>query len=247
MIVVLSGEGKSDLGQCNNGQDHCFGNTFQQGAMTLVIDKIIESSLQYSLLESTPDCYHYFSEGFLANKAKNRHKRNISLRGKHHPDHETSYFYINAFMLGEIAKELATQLNDTAIAILFRDSDGTNSSEYGLWQQQLNSINHGFERAEFEFGVAMLPKPKSEAWLLCAIQNNYQHCANLEDLSGNDNAPNNAKKLLNQALNGDNSAERIYHWLEQNDLLLDKLAHQMNSFKEFYIKFLGILKHKRFN
>jgi len=44
-------------------------------------------------------------------------------------------------------------------------------------------------------GVAMIPKPKSEAWLLCALKNKpYESCEKLEDRSGNDDSPNSLKK-----------------------------------------------------
>jgi hypothetical protein len=48
----------------------------------------------------------------------------------------------------------------------------------------------------------MLAKPKSEAWLLCALRptNKYQSCAALEDESGNDASPNSLKAQLAHAL-----------------------------------------------
>ncbi len=55
------------------------------------------------------------------------------------------------------------------IAVLFRDSDGTASSGRGLWEDKRKSIEDGFGEAGFDYGVPMIPKPKSEAWLLCAF------------------------------------------------------------------------------
>lgn len=50
----------------------------------------------------------------------------------------------------------------------------------------------------------MLPKPKSEAWLLCALKANpYQSCAALENESGNDASPNNLKGELAKVLGTD--------------------------------------------
>lgn len=48
----------------------------------------------------------------------------------------------------------------------------------------------------------MVPKPKSEAWLICALKPNaYQNCGALEEsLSGNDNAPEPAKEQLEALL-----------------------------------------------
>lgn len=234
MLMVLSGEGVSDLGQCNNGQGHCVGTDFQKGAMTLIINQMLEASpkVGYSLLDTTPDSFHYISEEQLSVYAKKRKGRSMSLVGKHHHQ-ETGYFYINAWMLAKITQEIETDQNDKAIAILFRDTDGTNSTANTLWLNKWQSMGDGFKRAEFERGVAMLPKPKSEAWLLCAIQNKYQHCAALEDLSGNDNAPNSAKQQLYAALNGHSSAQEVYDWLANNGFNADAVAGQMPSFGAF--------------
>ena len=53
----------------------------------------------------------------------------------------------------------------------------------------------------------MVPRPKSEAWLLGYYQKNlprqnaYNHCERFEDLPGNDGSPNSAKELLKKTLN----------------------------------------------
>jgi len=63
----------------------------------------------------------------------------------------------------------------------------------------------GFKIEKFDRGVAMIPKPKSEAWLLCALRNKaYENCQKLEDRSGNDDSPNSLKKELD-ALGIENS------------------------------------------
>jgi hypothetical protein len=48
----------------------------------------------------------------------------------------------------------------------------------------------------------MMPNPKSEAWLLCALKENpYQSCARLEtSIPGNDNAVHPAKIKLDERL-----------------------------------------------
>ena len=59
----------------------------------------------------------------------------------------------------------------------------------------------GFAAAGYVRGVPMLPKPKSEAWLLCALQEHaYQNCIRFESISGNDHSPNSAKKQLEAAM-----------------------------------------------
>jgi hypothetical protein len=64
----------------------------------------------------------------------------------------------------------------------------------------MRSMLTGFEVEHISTGVPMIPKPKSEAWILCALRNNYQHCAKLEDESGNDRSPNPLKQQLEDYL-----------------------------------------------
>ena len=55
----------------------------------------------------------------------------------------------------------------------------------------------GFEDEEFSRGVPMIPKPKSKAWIICAIKDNpYHGCNALEGCSESDNAPNSLKGEL---------------------------------------------------
>ncbi|MFS2224644.1 hypothetical protein [Pantoea sp. B65] len=125
----------------------------------------------------------------------------MSLTGKNRPGVETGLFYRNALMLGKKTKQLAEEFDDRVIAVLFRDCDGTRSEPARLWQDKVNSIRQGFRDAGLgRCGVAMVPKPKSEAWMLCVLRDNYQQCARLENLSGNDDSPDSAKAQLKAAL-----------------------------------------------
>ena len=107
MIVILSGEGPTDLGQCNNAQGQCRGENFAVGPMTVILDRLIEQSrLSYSLFH-VPDGYRFVSENALEVRAAERKQQKIKLAsfvGKKRGE-ETGYFYINAWMLGEIAHE----------------------------------------------------------------------------------------------------------------------------------------------
>lgn len=238
MIVVLSGEGPSDLGQCNNGQSQCQIPEFDFGPMLTIADKAMARSLGYSILEVTPDRYVYLSEHKLAalEHARKNNSRSMSLVGKNR-EPETGYFYINAWMLGLATLELANGDNgdDKAIAILFRDADGTRAKIKGLWEAKLGSMHAGFKRSTLhERGVPMIPKPKSEAWMLCAAKADpYQHCAKLEALPGNDASPNSAKSRLAYALGGNDSAIEQRQWIEDNNFDIDAVSGQMTSFAQF--------------
>lgn len=242
MIVILSGEGPSDLGCCRNAVGSCTDEQFQLGPMAILIDRILEQRLNYSP-KTIPGTYHYLSESVLVEREKARKtesRSKVGLVGKKRGQ-ETGYFYINAWMFGEIALEKEKSSGDEPIAILFRDCDGTRSTQAGLWDRKWNSMIEGFKRSQFTRGIPMLPKPKSEAWLLCAAKiPSSEGCDKLEDLSGNDDSPNSAKNKLDAAFNGHKSVEEQCEWLENNPFDVDR-AFAMPSFKAFRDKLDWVL------
>ncbi|MEJ5861649.1 hypothetical protein [Pseudomonas farsensis] len=235
MIVVCSGEGVSDLGACSNQLGVCQDASYKLGPLAIVVDSIIEEVLAYSPKETHPSAYRYYSETYLEVRLVQRKKerRGFVLAGRKHGI-ETGLFYSNAWMLGEIAKELEVAEDDSAIAVLFRDTDGGNSATRDLWLSKHKSMCEGFKRAEFTRGVPMVPRPKSEAWFLCAAKENpYQHCAVLEELSGNDKSPKAVKDQLEDVLGYKATAGNLLDWLENNPLRNAELASQMPSFSAF--------------
>lgn len=201
MKLLLSGEGASDLGACGNAQGWCDGADFRIGPMTVVLSQLAEVQLGYTLLD-TPDSLHYISETALCEQEKARPVRLRPARSKKQGV-ETAYYYGNAFMLGHLAQALATESEEHVLAVLFRDNDGTRSSVGSLWDDKWKSMEDGFARSGFAHGVPMLPKPKSEAWLLCNALPHARSYANLEDISGNDDSPKSAKSQLKNALGHD--------------------------------------------
>jgi hypothetical protein len=67
---------------------------------------------------------------------------------------ETRYFYKNARALALLARELD---QEDMIVVLFRDADGTASSDRGEWQDKWNSMLAGFEVEEMATGVPISP------------------------------------------------------------------------------------------
>lgn len=242
MIVVLSGEGPTDLGCCNTGTGVCSSPNFIPGPMTVLVDNLIDQKQGYSPLAVAPTIYRYYSKQVLVARAKARKgNRPVMLTGRKHAQ-ETGYFYVNAWMLGEIALELEGEEEDESVAVLFRDTDGTNSSRLDLWQAKHTSVESGFKRANYERGIPMIPRPKSEAWLLCAAKNNpYQNCEQLENLSGNDNSPNAAKAQLDVALNNLTSAQDMVNWLQGATFNSASAAQQMPSYAAFMNRALDVL------
>jgi hypothetical protein len=159
----------------------------------------------------------------------------ISFPGKHRPQ-GTRYFFKNARGLGRLAKTKATATGCAVGAVLFRDSDGTRSSPSGEWEAKVASIEAGFDVEEFPLGVAMIPRPKSEAWLLCAVKPDaYQNCTPLEDASGNDASPNSLKKQLDIVLDGIGKTTTDLPNMVENDII-DAHRIDMPSYARFRIR-----------
>ena len=229
MWLLLSGEGVSDIGVCNPAMDFCESDEFRAGPMAWFVDQCIEQKLGYSHIDS--QLVRFIYKHKLAELSKSLvHKKKLRLRGSKRKK-ETLYYRRNARALAIEAKKLEQALNDTVVAVLFRDADGTQSSERGEWQAKWNSMKNGFEEEGFNRGVPMIPKPKSEAWLLCAVKNNYQHCIALENESGNDHSPNSLKKQLDIALNGETTARHLSEKVKNREIDVSRI--EMPSLKAF--------------
>lgn len=246
MYLLLSGEGVSDMGRCEVGES-CEPPKFQVGAMAMIVNQLIDSHLQtqygyeLSLLDS--ELVTYVSESYLAQHKPATSDKKMAIRGKKRPP-ETMYYFQNARALAIIAKDLSRQLDDTVIAVLFRDADGTASAERGNWVDKYQSMKNGFAVESYELGIAMIPNTKSEAWLLCAVKNNYQHCENLEGIKGNDDSPNSLKSQLTTALNGKTSAVELAELVKDKAVDVERI--DMPSFNQFRqdLKLVLDLAHK---
>jgi len=225
--LVLSGEGNSDLGLfCS------FNNEFIAGSMYFMVDKIIEKEHDFSYYGAKESMITFIPKVELTKLTKRLppYTGKKGIKG-------TAYFTNNAIALAKIAKNKSKELNDEVVAILFRDSDGTCSSIKGLWEDKIFSIEMGFKIEKFDRGVAMIPKPKSEAWLLCALGNKpYESCEKLEDRSGNDDSPNSLKKELD-ALGIENS--KINEMIQSSEIDIEKI--DMPSFKYFTERLQALL------
>ncbi len=215
MILMLSGEGKTDMGQMVPADR---GMRFEPGPMAWIVDRLIEKRLDYSLIEvceAGGDGICFIDEAELNERGKKDPAILPGIkRGK-----GTAYFVRNANTLGVMAKALQKETGVEVIAVLFRDTDKTNAAARTLWQEKNDSIQFGFQRAEFTRGVAMLPLPKSEAWLLCALkQSRYQHCEKLEDAPGNDNSPNSLKKQLENLIGHEPNAKEQAEWVKSGKI-----------------------------
>jgi hypothetical protein len=230
MRLVLSGEGPTDMGQ---GVPTPGGMKFAPGPMAWVVDKLLERHhTGYSLLEvhqAGGDCVTHVHETALAALGKPGSPLLPGLKyGK-----GNAFFTRNAQAMGLLAKQRSKRENQPVLAVLFRDGDGVRATPPGEWQEKVDSMHRGFALVGCETGVPMVPRPKSEAWLLCALrQSNYVNCAPLEDASGNDASPNSLKRQLAALYGGvDPSADEQAGWVMTG--AVDPLRIDMPSFAAF--------------
>ncbi len=229
MFFLFSGEGPTDLGACTNAAPFCRGENYAYGPMAVVVGQIVESRHSYSPIE-TGFC-GFVPKATLADRASELKalRKSLGLPDRKTPK-ETRYFYNNARVLSRIARELEAELEVKVVAVFFRDSDGSQSAGRGLWSDKVSSMYSGFDIENFERGVAMIPKPKSEAWVLCALKYGYEGDA-LEDRSGNDNSPNSLKTELEEHANGYLSGNDLVRLVSNRQIDVDQI--QMPSFVAF--------------
>lgn len=230
MRLLLSGEGPTDLGHQKPSEG---GMEFVPGPMAWVVDKVLEQHhTQYSLLETHlagGDCVTHVHEAELAAMGKRGSPLLPGVKfGK-----GTAFFTRNAQVLGLRAKQIAAQEEQPVLAVLFRDGDGVRATSAREWQDKVDSMHRGFELVEFTTGVPMVPRPKSEAWLLCALRTpTYADCTSLEDASGNDASQNSLKRQLAALCDGeDPSADQQAEWIKTG--AIDPLRVDMPSFNAF--------------
>lgn len=229
MFFLLSGEGVTDMGAGKGATTICEGEDFLVGPMATIVGKVVEAKHDYSILGGACG---FISEGSVAHRAEELKavKKQLRLPGKKQAK-ETRYFFNNARILARFAREKAADLNDEVVAVLFRDSDGTASAGRGVWHDKRESMLDGFDEEGFDKGVPMIPKPKSEAWLICAWKNDpYRGCEALEERSGNDRSPHNLKKELEELLGEGVTPELLREKISQS-FDIDRI--KMPSFKAF--------------
>ena len=236
MILFLSGEGATDIGT-NRLKHRSTETEFSPGPMAHVINQIVESIWEYSPIEAS--AFEFVPESRL--NAKSRSLRGITLPGAKRGA-GTAEFFKNAQALARIATDYAQPSGTPVGAVLFRDCDGTRSSASTRWREKWESMVEGFKADGFELGVPMIPKPKSEAWLLCVLRmSSGNTCLDFENLPGNDDSPNSPKKRLAAALEEEGlTHESFFERIEKKQLDATRIA--MPSFSEFKGRMIEIAR-----
>ena len=231
MQFLFSGEGPTDLGVCSSDVNMCRGIDFLHGPWAMIVDQLVGRRQEYSPLDSGV-CAYVPKAAIVARatELKAVRKKELELPGKKRGQ-ETGYFFTNARVLARIALERQAKLKDDIVAVLFRDADRTASASRGLWEEKQTSMLDGFARDGFRRGVPMLPNPKSEAWLLCAVKKQYRNCASLEERSGKDDSPHSLKKEVERHFGHRPSREQLCQMV--TDGKIDAHRIDMPSFRAF--------------
>lgn len=81
----------------------------------------------------------------------------------------------------------------------------------------------------------MIPKPTSEAWVLCALKDNpYQDCAVLEDRSARDHSAHPLKRELQGRLGDSPSADDLCRMVRDRTIDINRI--DMPSFQAFRVR-----------
>ncbi|MFK0571208.1 hypothetical protein [Endozoicomonas sp.] len=233
MYLLFSGEGPTDMGQSTATAEVCEGTDFLPGPMAWFVDQWVERKAYLSHIENGL-CGFIPKPQLVARAKASTSRKSMGLRGKKNHEYETRYYYNNARAMAQIARERPEFSNDKVIVVLFRDGDGTQSAGRGEWRAKYQSMVDGFSREGADTGVPMIPRPKSEVWLLCAVANNYQYCERLEDESGNDRSQNPLKDQLDQALGEGATRERLVERIQNRKIDIERIIDMpsLNRFKE---------------
>ncbi|MDA0382952.1 hypothetical protein [Vibrio owensii] len=214
MYLVVSGEGETDIGKSNEAI----------GPLSKLIDKFIEPYSGFSLLDA--DLLEVVHESEITRISKDTTIiKNLSRRGKKQGQ-ETREFYRAARALAYVASNPERQ---PSLAVLFHDSDSNRWPDY---QSKRQSMITGFEAQEYQNGVPFVAQPKSEAWLICALKNGYQHCEALEERSGNDNSPRSLKAELEEHLGESATREKLNELVDEGQVDLAQIT-DMKSMTDF--------------
>ena len=231
MLVLISGEGLTDVGVYDAGR-------FLVGPMAFFVDQWLERRIGYSLLEFK--MFKFIPKSELKQRCKSL--KPFSRRGKKTAA-ETRFFFNNARAMAQIAIECKQSENVDILAILFRDSDDAASCGRGLWHEKHQSMLDGFTREKFLYGVPMVPRPISEAWLLCALRERYQHCDRLENESGRCGTANPLKKQLEAFLGKPATRDLLVGKIKHGDLSIHNITMpSMMAFKNRCDEVLNLLR-----
>ncbi|WP_376869508.1 hypothetical protein AB5G97_05315 [Aeromonas veronii] len=203
--LLAFGEGPTDMGRSRNAQAYAHGDDLEVGPMLRLAHRLLIRHLPDWNTAQFDEQQEHAIQSVLVAKAEMATKTRAGKFKLLSKDVKQGYLIHSkrAAVLGELALQ-TDSLTEAQLAIYFHDTDGTNRDPHDP-HDLMQAVNEGFRAAGFAGqGVAMVPQPTSEAWLICSCKPDaYQHCTQLEtQLSGNDRSPDRApKKVLGRLLN----------------------------------------------
>lgn len=234
--IIVSGEGPSDLGGSFSGQAALsHDEDFEKGPFFYLVERMLNKYLPVwnkDIFETNPLSITYVSHGYLKKQSKKvvKGEGRYAFSGKSGEYKDNLGKLKQARELGKLAIE-----QDCQLAIYFHDTDGNNKEKSltsPIQSKIVKAVDQGFKSGKMNAGIAMIPRPTSEAWLICSCKNNYLHCESLEaTLSGNDRSEDNdPKKILANYL-GISDCDNELLTEKINNLDLEKM--DMPSFNQF--------------
>jgi len=195
--IIVSGEGVTDLGASKMGLTVSEGEDIEVGPALLLIYKLIYLYApdwyreMYDWTADVPIPTYLISRGERSRVSKTL-KPNLfqtQSSGRGGIEHAKG-----AWALGQIAVEYEANL-----CFYFHDTDGTQAllrKTPDLQDIIVKGASKGFDIQDI-IGIAVVPKPTSEAWFIChANTPPYQHCHLLEtNLAGNQDSEERSPKV----------------------------------------------------
>ncbi len=232
--LLVFGEGPTDMGRSLNAQPYAQGDDLEVGPLLRLAHRLLLRHLPYWCAVQFDEQQERAIPSVLVAPAKMQSL--VKGSAIKLPSKKTKSGYLihskRAAVLGELSQQVGSA-TEAQLAIYFHDTDGTRGDPHAP-HDLVQAVNEGFRASGFAGqGIAMIPQPTSEAWLICACKPDaYQHCALLEtQLSGNDRSPERApKQVLGQHL-GKPDYHRGDLWPLVEDIDLDRL--DMPTFNQF--------------
>ncbi len=232
--LLVFGEGPTDMGRSLHARPYAQGDDLEVGPLLRLAHRLLLRHLPDWNADLFDEQQEQAIPSVLVAKAE---MSNQTKAGRIRlPSKNVKQGYLihskRAAVLGELSQQAGSP-TEAQLAIYFHDTDGTRGEPHDPHDLVL-AVNEGFRASGFvEQGIAMIPQPTSEAWLICACKPDaYQHCALLEtQLSGNDRSPERApKQVLGQHL-GNPDYHRGDLWPVVEAMDLDRL--DMPTFNQF--------------
>lgn len=224
---VLCGEGPTDL---------FYDEVYQkQGPIKDSVDQLL---LHFWGAESAFEFERMSPRNLKVSAGKGKpEKKSAIVRGAKNRFPEHRNIAVRAKCLAEKAETLASEKKEDPSnwgVIYFHDLDSPSGTDIdSTYVDYIAAMHEGFDAAKYERGVPMVPKTRSESWLLCVM--NPDKCKEnkyYENLAMSDKSPKAGKKVLSQE-QGKSSKRDAYKCLEKQRDDFDWVSLESPSFVFF--------------